>query len=87
MLAEFLPNTEIFAPLESGSAAFAGFGRESFAYPDFPNDLKKGELDRKKLCVACSKCTELMRAGSVTGCVLQDKEIYLPLYRARCMKK
>ena len=75
------------ALVESGSAALAGFGRESFAYPDFPNDLRKGEIDRKKLCVACSKCTELMRAGSVTGCVLQDREIYLPLYRAYCMKK
>ena len=75
------------ALVESGGAALAGFGRESFAYPAFPNDLREGKLDRKKLCVACSKCTELMRAGSVTGCVLQDKEIYLPLYRTHCMKK
>lgn len=75
------------ALVESGSAALAGFGRESFAYPDFPNDLRKGAVDRRKLCVACSKCTELMRAGSVTGCVLQDRDIYLPLYRTYCMKK
>ncbi|MBO4406152.1 MAG: flavin oxidoreductase/NADH oxidase [Clostridia bacterium] len=73
--------------VETGGAALAGFGRESFAYPGFPNDLRMGEFDRRKLCVACSKCTELMRAGSVTGCVLQDKEIYLPLYREFCMKK
>lgn len=75
------------ALVENGDAAFVGFGRGSFAYPDFPRDLFAGRLDRKKLCVTCSKCTELMRAGSVTGCIVHDSEIYLPLYRQFCMKK
>ena len=75
------------ALVENGDAAFVGFGRASFSYPSFPNDLFAGEIDRKKICVACSKCTELMRAGSVTGCIVHDSEIYLPLYRQFCMKK
>ncbi|MCQ2446516.1 MAG: flavin oxidoreductase/NADH oxidase, partial [Clostridia bacterium] len=75
------------ALVENGDAAFVGFGRASFAYPGFPNDLFEGKFDRKKVCVACSKCTELMRAGSVTGCIVHDSDIYLPLYRQFCMKK
>ena len=31
-------------------------------------------------CIACGKCTELMRAGSTAGCVIRD-EVYLPIYR------
>jgi len=75
------------ALVEQGKAAMVGFGRGSFAYPDFPNDLFSGNLDPKKVCLACSKCTQLMRSGSVTGCVLRDQEIYLPLYKQFCMKK
>lgn len=75
------------ALVENGDAAFVGFGRGSFAYPDFPRELKEGTFDEKKVCIACSKCTELMRAGSVTGCVIRDSETYLPLYREFCMKK
>lgn len=66
---------------------FAGFGRTVFAYPDFANDIKnQGELCRDKLCIACSKCTEIMRAGGTPGCVIRDKEIYLPLYKEYCSK-
>lgn len=68
--------------LESGGADMAGFGREAFAYPDFPKDfLRSGKLEPSKCCIACSKCSELMRAGSTTGCVVRDGRVYLPIYR------
>lgn len=68
--------------LEEGCCSMAGFGRLSFAYPDFARDLlQKGALEEKKCCITCGKCTELMRAGSMAGCVVRDQEVYLPLYR------
>ena len=52
-----------------------------FAYPTFYKDyLEKGQLDKKKVCLKCSKCSELMRAGTVSGCVIRDSEVYLPYY-------
>ncbi len=74
--------------IEKGCFDFAGFGRTVFAYPDFADDiLKKGEMDKPKICIACSKCTELMRAGSTPGCVVRDREVYLPLYNEFCGRK
>lgn len=65
-----------------------GFGREAFAYPQFANDLiHKGELDKNKCCITCGKCTELMRAGGVAGCVIKDTEVYVPLYKQYCLNK
>ena len=65
----------------------AGFGRMIFAQPDFANNiLRDGALDKKRLCLACSKCTELMRAGSTPGCVLRDG-LYTDLYREVILKK
>ena len=32
-------------------------------------------------CIACGKCSELMRAGTVSGCVIRDGETYMPYYR------
>lgn len=62
--------------------SMVGLGRESFAYPNAPKDLiEKGKLDPKKCCIACSKCTQIMRDHGMTGCVIKDKEVYLPLYR------
>lgn len=59
----------------------------AFAYPDFPKDMiEKGKLNPKKVCLACSACTQLMRCGQPTGCVIRDREVYLPLYR-ECMRK
>lgn len=67
--------------VEQGYCTMAGFGREAFAYPQFANDLlKNGAMDADKCCIACGKCTELMRAGSTAGCVIRDPE-YLPIYR------
>lgn len=66
----------------AGDFDFAGFGRMIFAYPDFAREiLQRGALDPKKVCVACSKCTELMRSpGGTPGCVIRDP-LYTDLYR------
>jgi indolepyruvate ferredoxin oxidoreductase beta subunit len=50
---------------------------------EYPHDaLEKleelaGGMKGDKCCIACSKCTELMRAGSTPGCAIRD-----PLYTA-----
>jgi 2,4-dienoyl-CoA reductase-like NADH-dependent reductase (Old Yellow Enzyme family) len=68
--------------IKEGWFQLAGFGRQSFAYPDFARDiLGKGEMGRKKCCIACGKCTELMRLDGVIGCVVQDAEVYGPIYK------
>jgi len=74
--------------IESGGAAMAGFGRLTLAYPDFATDILNGKpLERGKCCIACSKCSELMRAGSVAGCVVRDSEVYLPIYKRDVLKE
>lgn len=72
--------------IKNGGFDFAGFGRTIFAYPDFANDiLKLGEMKSAKCCIACSKCSEIMRKpGGTTGCVIRDKEVYLPIYNKLC---
>lgn len=75
------------AELRDGICSMAGFGREAFAYPEFPNEIMhNGGLDPKKCCIACGKCTELMRAGSTAGCVIRDPA-YLPIYRRDVLKE
>jgi len=68
--------------IEKGGFDIAGFGRTVFAYPDFAKDiLKTGGMDPKKLCICCSKCTEIMRKpGGTPGCVIRDAEVYKPLH-------
>ncbi|MBR6765474.1 MAG: flavin oxidoreductase/NADH oxidase [Clostridia bacterium] len=67
--------------ISDDSFQFAGFGRMIFAYPDFANAIiKKDRLDDKKICIACSKCTELMRAKQVSGCAVFN-EYYRKLYK------
>ena len=68
---------------------FAGFGRETLAYPDLAADIcRTGELDQKRLCITCGKCTEIMRQkGGTPGCVVRDSEVYAPIYRELCLKK
>ncbi len=74
--------------LNEGVGDFAGFGRMTFAYPTFYKDyLKNGTLEKNKVCIKCSKCSELMRAGTVSGCVIRDSETYMPYYREYVMKK
>ena len=74
--------------LTEGVGDFAGFGRMTFAYPEFYKDyIEKGCLDKSKVCIKCSKCTALMRAGTVSGCVVRDSEAYMPYYKEFVLKK
>lgn len=74
--------------LGEGVGDFAGFGRMAFAYPDFYKDyLEKGQPDKAKVCIKCGKCSELMRAGTVSGCVIRDRACYMPYYEKYVMKK
>ncbi len=74
--------------LDEGVGNFAGFGRMIFAYPTFYKDyLENGCLDKSKVCIKCSKCSQLMRAGTVSGCVIRDNECYMPFYKEFVMKK
>ncbi len=72
--------------IKDGKFDLAGFGRTVFAYPDFANDIMKtGGMDKSKICLCCSKCTEIMRTpGGTPGCVIRDKEVYLPIYQQQC---
>ena len=80
-LRQFFPNVGA-AVLQMKEASFIGLGRSSLAYPDAPRDLMNtGFLDSKKVCITCSRCTELMRHGYESGCVMRDQEIYGRLYK------
>ncbi len=80
-LRQFLPYAGA-ANLKDKSCRFVGLGRSSFAYPDAVRDvLKKGEMDAQKVCISCSKCTQIMRDHGKTGCVIRDSEIYAPLFK------
>jgi 2,4-dienoyl-CoA reductase (NADPH2) len=80
-LRQFWPHTAA-AIVADGAAAFAGLGRSVFAYPDAPADLMKaGTLSPTKCCIACSRCTELMRFGAAAGCAVRDRPLYVDLHR------
>lgn len=67
--------------IEYGKARLAGFGREAFAYPDFAADIAtNNKLSKNKCCIACGKCTEMMRYGGVTGCAVRDHRVYAKIY-------
>jgi 2,4-dienoyl-CoA reductase-like NADH-dependent reductase (Old Yellow Enzyme family) len=66
--------------IKDGVCDLAGFGRMILAYPEFYRDHLSGNFDTKKLCLLCSKCTELMRAKQVSGCAIHD-EYYRELYK------
>ena len=72
--------------VENGGFDIGGFGRTIFAYPDFAKDiLKDGCMHKEKICICCSKCTEIMRSpGGTPGCVIRDKELYAPMHKALC---
>jgi NADPH-dependent glutamate synthase beta subunit-like oxidoreductase/2,4-dienoyl-CoA reductase-like NADH-dependent reductase (Old Yellow Enzyme family) len=66
----------------NGLATLIGAGRMAFAYPDFARDIiTKGYLDPQKVCVACSGCTQIMRNGGMTGCVMRDNKVYGPIFK------
>lgn len=73
----------------AGKFDFAGYGRETLAYPACANDITSGKnLDPKKLCICCGKCTEIMRCkGGTPGCVIRDGEVYMPLYKKLVLGK
>ncbi len=71
--------------IQQGGFDFAGFGRTIFAYPDFARDIcKNGGLDKGKICICCSKCTEIMRAGGTPGCVIRDRDPYFEIHKQYC---
>jgi 2,4-dienoyl-CoA reductase-like NADH-dependent reductase (Old Yellow Enzyme family) len=66
--------------VEQGYCTLVGFGRMSWAYPGFAKDVISGSIDKKQLCVTCGKCSQLMRTGGCTGCVVRDS-YYTNLYK------
>jgi 2,4-dienoyl-CoA reductase (NADPH2) len=80
-LRNFFPNVAA-AVVERREATLIGLGRSSLAYPDAPKDLMaKGAVNPSKVCIACSRCTELMRSGHPSGCAVRDKDIYGKEYK------
>ncbi|WP_367569215.1 hypothetical protein [Lacrimispora sp.] len=76
--------SDLFAAgaVEGGLCDGMLYGRLSFANPEFPRQiLEHGRMDPKKVCVACGKCGDLIRAGKPTGCVVRDTEVYLKPYK------
>jgi len=68
--------------VKSNCASIVGAGRMAFAYPDFAKDiLEKGKLEPTKVCISCSGCSQIMKDGGRTGCVIRDPEIYSPIYK------
>lgn len=58
------------------------FGRMAFADPDFANEIiKEGRIHENRVCLTCGKCGDLIRAHKPTGCVIRDRDLFLPFYR------
>ena len=68
--------TESERLIKDGICDLVGYGRMWLAYPEFYRSFLDGSFETKKCCVACSKCTELMRGGRVSGCA-----VFNPYYR------
>jgi len=86
-LRQYFPNVGA-GVVNQKKVSFIGLGRSSFAYPDAPKDLMdKGMLDPKKVCVSCSKCTELMRKGGPTGCAVRDEQYKGTRHKAQGSRK
>ena len=66
--------------LENGTCDMVGYGRMWLAYPEFYKDYKDGSFSPKKCCLACSKCTTLMRNKCVSGCAVFN-QYYRELYK------
>jgi len=66
----------------NGLTTLVGAGRMAFAYPDFAKDIiTKGRMYPEKVCISCSACTQIMRDGGMTGCVVRDNEVYGPIFK------
>ena len=73
--------------VEDGGGTFVGFGRHVLRDAAFPEVAhREGRLDPLEVCVACSSCTQIMRDGGKTGCVVRDGEVYGPIYLEGRMK-
>ncbi len=79
------PNV-VAAFIQDNGFDIAGFGRTIFAYPDFAKDiLKNGAMDKNKICICCSKCTQIMRQpGGTPGCVIRDRDPYMEIHKNLC---
>ncbi len=77
------------AMLERGKASLIGLGRGALAYPDWVNDLAaNGLLDSRRVCLSCSKCSQMLRAGISVGCAVRDGALYQSNYnRAKKIAK
>ena len=70
------------AMVENGKSSLVGLARQSLAQPGWVNALAAdGLLDPRKVCVCCSKCSEMLRAGRPVGCAVQDSKNYQDKYR------
>lgn len=59
--------------IENSMADICGFGRMAFANPDFAKQIfQNGIIDKKKSCISCSKCSQLMIESKKTGCAIRD---------------
>lgn len=67
--------------IRDGVCDLVGFGRATLAYPEFYSDWLNGKFDPKKNCLACSKCTVLMRMHCISGCAVFN-DYYKELYRS-----
>jgi len=70
------------AMVERENASLIGLGRAALAYPGWVNALAAdGLLEPSKVCVSCSKCSQMLRAGGPVGCPVHDAEAYQVEYR------
>ncbi len=68
--------------IRQGGATLVGQGRGAFAYPDSVKEiLTQGRMSPARACITCSGCSQIMRDGTMTGCVVRDSEIYGPQYK------
>ena len=52
-----------------------GFGRMALANPNFPKQIfQEGIIDKKQVCITCSKCSEFMKLGKNVGCATRDPQ-------------
>ncbi|TXT63381.1 MAG: hypothetical protein BAJALOKI3v1_380020 [Promethearchaeota archaeon] len=59
--------------IKNNEVDICGFGRMAFANPEFPRQIfQQDEINPKKVCVGCSQCSQLMKNGKSTGCVIRD---------------
>jgi Fe-S-cluster-containing dehydrogenase component len=59
----------------------------ALANPGFANEITNyGAVKSGKTCITCSSCTQMMRDGTTSGCVIHDSDVYAPIYYQGRMK-